>query len=180
VQFNSALLSCSPIVISILTFFHELFELIKMMMMMFSMTWVISFFITHQAFWLSHAALGSGNSNHSVNQVSDTKMCNTNYFRFAAAILETRKPTVPISDGSNPSRKYVRRSSRVKLVQSDPVDLSGIEPGAEVRNILRYNPLRYECVCRMKHAWKCRRMEVKILGQTTQTQDSSLTSSVDE
>jgi len=33
-QFNSALLSCSHIVISILTFLHEIFELIKMMMMM--------------------------------------------------------------------------------------------------------------------------------------------------
>jgi len=34
VQFNSALLFCSPIVISILTFLHEIFELIHMMMMM--------------------------------------------------------------------------------------------------------------------------------------------------
>jgi len=32
--FLFAMLSCSPIVISILTFLHELFELIKMMMMM--------------------------------------------------------------------------------------------------------------------------------------------------
>jgi len=36
-QFNSALLSCSPIVISILTFLHEIFELIKMMMMILMM-----------------------------------------------------------------------------------------------------------------------------------------------
>jgi len=34
VQLNSALLSCSSIVISILTFLYEIFELIKMMMMM--------------------------------------------------------------------------------------------------------------------------------------------------
>jgi len=37
VQFNSALLSCSPIVVSILTFLHELIELIKMMVMMMMM-----------------------------------------------------------------------------------------------------------------------------------------------